>query len=415
VTSSKPKLSQLKATVMTPNAPAYWPSVSTIFPEFIRLLESIFPKIEKYDPLSEKHLPKKSDLWIFPSGTVQSYTLNWLRACYPNPQSRPPAIFLIGGEGAKLAYHLFHYRALFRPDDQWVVACEAEKALLEDFFPENGRTHVMYHPVASQFRPAKNGKAKQQLRKALGLPGREPLMLYAGRLSQQKNLLPLFELLQLTPKLKLIICGDVDTVGVPHLQGAKPQHVPSAMIDQIRRLGLSKRVEFRPFLSQNDLRAMMQACDYQVSLSAHYGEDFGYSIAQGLCTGLKTILSNWGGHRNWMELHEKGHVSYVALDWSNGAEIGLPVLNEGFKLPERALPPDFYRTYQRVIRDQFMSILWVILQSALTPQTQGELRVDQELADFWGEVAKRPSAAMYSSTAHPLFKRVVRRYQGLKT
>jgi glycosyltransferase involved in cell wall biosynthesis len=401
----------MRAIVMTPNAPAYWPSVSTIFPEFIRLLESIFPRMQRYDLLSETKLPKKSDVWIFPSGSVQSYTLNWLRAHFPEPLSRPPAIFLLGGEGAKLGYHLFHYRNIFRPDDQWVVACDAEKVLLDEFFPDNGRTHVMYHPVASQFRPAKNAKAKQELRKTLGLPSRAPLMLYAGRLSQQKNILSLVELLSFAPKIKLIVCGDVDTVGASHLQGAKPQHVPSAVIDQIRRLGMSKRVEFRPFLSQTDLRAMMQACDYQVSLSAHYGEDFGYSIAQGLCTGLKTVLSDWGGHLNWRELADAGHVSYVSLDWSNEAEIGQPVLNKNLKLPKRALPRDFHRAYQRRIRDQFLGILQSALALEHRSESQSELRIDPELAGFWNEVAKKPTAAMYSSTAHPLFQRVVKQYQ----
>jgi glycosyltransferase involved in cell wall biosynthesis len=394
---------------MTPNAPAYWPSVSIILPEFIRLLEGLFPKLQRYDFLTEKHLPKKSDVWIFPAGSVQTFALNWMSACFPNPMERPPAIFLLGGEGAKLGYHLFHYRKLFRPDDQWIVACDAEKKLLEDFFPGNDRTHVMYHPVAAQFRPAASAQAKQELRRKLGFSAQDKLMIYAGRLSQQKNLIPLIDVIQNTPKLQLVICGDTDSVGVPHLQGAKPQHVPSALIERIRRAGVSSRVQFRPFQSQPELRAIMQACDYQISLSAHYGEDFGYSIAQGLCAGLKTLLSDWGGHRNWLSLAEKKQVSYVPLDWSNGIEVGQPLLNRGIQLPQRAISPDFHREYQKMTRSQFLDVL----EKTFKSRERDAIEPAIDLVRFWKEASEKQTSTMYSSTEHPLFKKVVRLYQGL--
>lgn len=403
-------LRSLRPLVITPNAPASWASVSQIQPEFFRFLKTYFKNVDTHDAFSSRPPAKHHDLWIFPAGVVQTYTLNWLREKYPNPLSRPKGIFLLGGEGAKLGYHLCHYRDVFRPDDQWVVSCDAEKELLDDLFPNNKRTHLMFHPVASSFRPLLNAAQKMKLRKKLGLPTNQKLILYAGRISQQKNVTHLLRVLKENPKSKLIICGDADSLGVPHIVGAKTEHVPYAMAHAIQQLRLSPQIEFRPFQSQEKLRLIMQACDQQISLSAHYGEDFGYSIAQGLHCGLSTVLSSWGGHRNWMTPDLKKQVSYIELDWSNHREVGIPAWKTKLRFPKGQGTQTFAKDYQATLKAQFDSVMQVLFgQAHFEP---APIQVRKELVEFWEGVRKAPRAGMYPSTKHPLFQKVIRAYSG---
>lgn len=400
------KTDQKKISVIIPNAPASWPGVSVIQTEFIQILQNHFSKLKKFDFLDKPKASIKDDVWIFPAGSVQVGTLKWLRQNYPRPEERPPAVFLWGGEGAKLGYHIWHFRDVFRFDDQWVVGCQAEKNLLDYWFPNNNRTHVMFHPVAQQFVPVRNIESKKDLRHRLELPATQKIMLYAGRLSQQKNILPLLDLLDRFPKVKLLVCGDTDSVGVPHLQGAKAQHVPSALMEAVGDRRLSSRIEFRPFQSQVQLRSIMQACDYQVSLSAHYGEDFGYSIAQGLCCGLKTILSEWGGHHNWKSIGDGGHLSYVELDWTKNIEVGIPLLKKNIFLPKSAVPKDFIKSYRLTVQNQLMQVLNNAVASS------GHLQTRADLIHFWEMVKKVPQPQMFSSPEHPLFQNVIKAYQG---
>ncbi|MDO9183102.1 MAG: glycosyltransferase [Bacteriovorax sp.] len=396
-----------KISIISPNGPASWPSVAIIHPELISILKSISKQTEVFNILENKLPSLKDDLWIFPAGSVQIPVLMWLANCFKNPLNRPPAIFIFGGEATKLGYHLWHFRGLFRPEDLWVVACQAEKELLDYWFPGNNRTHVLYHPVSNHFKPAKDKSEVLRLRQKLKIPPNKKVMLYAGRLSQQKNILALLDLLELHKNLNLLVCGDIDSVGIPHLESSKRIHVANALLVEIGKRGLTKRIEFRAFQSQSELKNIMKACDYQVSLSAHYGEDFGYSIVQGLACGLKTIISNWGGHRNWKYLEEKNAVSFVELDWSNGQDVGVPDLATLNNLPKKS-PLNFHKNYNKEIKEQLKKIV----EFALFQREYSGILALPELVDFWEESARSSKGFLFSSSENKLFQKVVKGYQG---
>jgi glycosyltransferase involved in cell wall biosynthesis len=396
----------LKVSIVTPNIPAPWPSISIINPELIKILKQLLGTALEVDIL-QRSLSVADDLWLFPTGTVQVPILKWLARSFPNPLNRPPAIFFFTGEGAKLGYHILHFGKYFRSDDQWVVSSQAEKRLLDYWFPDNNRTIVLHHPVSKEFKPVKDKAEYLLLRKNLNISQNKKIMIYAGRISQQKNITFLLDLLEQDKKLNLMVCGDVDMVGVPHIDNANRAHVSSELITEIGQRGLSSRIEFRPFQSQLELSKLMRASDYQVSLSSHYGEDFGYSIAQGLSCGLRSVLSHWGGHLNWRHLALKGQVTYIDLDWSKGVEVGVPQAGLLLALP-KSKPTDFITTYNNEIRIQLMAII----NNALSQRNSFSVSARLELINFWEKSSRESSSAMFDSVENDLFKKVIKAYQG---
>src|SRR5690606_25160058 len=62
------------------------------------------------------------------------------------------------------------------------------------------------------------------------------------------------------------------------------------------------------------LQDFYQACDYVISLSTFYGEDYGLSLIEGLSQGLNCIATNWGGHRDLKPLPQVQLIDVHALD-----------------------------------------------------------------------------------------------------
>jgi hypothetical protein len=396
-----------KVSIMMVNGPSNWPSLSDVVPELLLSIQSLLPQAKTYNIFNGKKPPISDELWIFPVGMVQADNLLWLRDHFKSPYARPRIIFFLGGEGAKLGHHLYFFRDVFRIDDEWIVSSVAEENLINAFFPDNQRTKVLHYPVAKQFVPAKGLAAKKKLRKELVLPQNKPVMVYAGRISMQKNIVSLLDVLEKFKSLHLVICGEVDSLGIPHFPNQVNVHQPALLVKEIAKRKLSERIEFRGFLSQDNLRKVMQASDYQISLSSHYGEDFGYSIAQGLACGLKTVLSAWGGHLNWKKFFSAKELTYVALTWEKEALIGRPVIEKVMKLPVKT-KNDFNKAYRSEFREQLKSIIF----PSDYKNRKTKLMVSSVLSEHWEEVLKTPRHNLFLSPLDPCFKVVKDSYSG---
>lgn len=121
-------------------------------------------------------------------------------------------------------------------------------------------------------------------------------IVYAGRLTPQKNILSLLNSFTLArrinPKLELKICGNF------HDRDYHLHHInlSSNYRDTVlKTLESCKDVTYLGNLNQDGLLDLFRSSDYQVCVGTHHDEDFGYSIAQGLALGLDPILTDWGG------------------------------------------------------------------------------------------------------------------------
>jgi hypothetical protein len=401
------ELKNLKVSFLTVNAPSSWPSAGLVSKELRKSIEAIFPQIKDCKILETKKPSITDDLWIIPMGIAHTHTLHWLKTNFKSPYHRPRILFFLGGEGAKLCYNLYFFKDLFRLEDEWIVASHVEKKLLDNFFKNNNRTHVLFYPISKNFIPLKPAVEKKSLRKKLNLPQSKKIILYAGRISLQKNVLYLLDILEKFNDLHLIICGDVDSLGLPHFNSGAKVHLPTLLLEELSRRKLSERIEFRNFLSQEDLKKVMQACDYQVSLSAHYGEDFGYSIAQGLGCGLKTILSHWGGHTNWKDYFNSQELTYVELDWKKDPSMGVPVLKNLLKLPINS-KINFSLEYKKAFKEKFQKII----SNSDFKNRSVQLIASESLKKYWDEIQKKPRDSMFLDSKDDAFKVVVDTYLG---
>jgi glycosyltransferase involved in cell wall biosynthesis len=399
----------LRISFLTVNGPSTWPSVGLVSAELKSSIKTLYPKIKEYRILESTPPPVKDDIWIVPVGMVHSHLMKWLRDNFKTAYQRPRIIFFLGGEGAKLCYNLFFHKDIFRVDDEWIVSSHVEKNLLDHYFPANNRTHVLFYPVSKKFVPLKSSAEKMALRKKLNLPltKSKSLLLYAGRISVQKNIFALLDLLEKNPELYLIICGDVDTLGLPHFDSDTKINLPILIVEEISKRKLGDRIEFKNFLSQDELKKIMQSCDYQISLSAHYGEDFGYSIAQGLACGLRSVLTYWGGHINWKDFFKDSELTYIPLDWTKNPKMGKPLLNDLLKLPIKS-KIDFAKSYQKHFKESFERII----ANTTFNDRKINLVINDELINYWATIRITPRASMYLSSEDSHFQNVVKFYSG---
>ena len=115
--------------------------------------------------------------------------------------------------------------------------------------------------------------------------GPEPLLLYVGRLQPIKGLETLLDAMARLPEATLLIIGgDQDEPDNGHGSGLR---------EQVRALGLSRRVRFLGAQPQRRLRLFYAAADATVMPS--YYESFGMVALEAMACGSPVVASRVGG------------------------------------------------------------------------------------------------------------------------
>lgn len=395
--------------IIIPPGPLSWSSLCDVLPNQLDFLKkNLDAAIDKDFFITPKKTLKKDDLWILPIGSTQWPVFEHLKRNFANPSNRPPIIFFLNGEGAKLGYHICRYRDVFQRYDKFVVSSFAEKKILDWITNDPNRTLTMFLPIDKSFSLAKKNPAN--LAKKYKFNSRKKLILYAGRLSAQKNILSLLDFAKNQDEdSHLIICGRFDSLQVPHFKNSQLPSLGSLVSEALLQdSSLSHRISFLSHLPQSDLRNLMAKADAQISLSSHYGEDFGYSICQGLHMGLPTVITKWGGHNNWVHFSESTSIRYIDLNWQK-EKIGKP---PKFKLYLSKLDSQlrsqnsshFFNSYQHIINSQLEDII-----ESTEHQSQLDC-LNPEVLSWWSNKIKRKDSYLFESHLDPMFRQVVKYY-----
>ena len=132
--------------------------------------------------------------------------------------------------------------------------------------------------------------------------------LYTGRLSAQKNIIPLIQSFRDFLKIsgsraQLHIAGSFDDMAYPFFGLYYPPEFNRCqffqLLEEFNGGPAGDQIHFLGNLETEELRDYYQACDIFVSLSLHNDEDYGMSAAEALCCGMPLILSDWGGHASF--------------------------------------------------------------------------------------------------------------------
>jgi len=138
----------------------------------------------------------------------------------------------------------------------------------------------------------------------LKLKPEDYIFVYAGRISCQKKILELLmafkEHLEVNPKAKLLLVGDLDNLENPTFYDKLP--IPGNYFFEITKLikenNLQASVKFLRNQSGTKLQKIIQCSDSFVSLSLYHDEDFGFFPIESIYMGLPGQLTNWGGFKD---------------------------------------------------------------------------------------------------------------------
>ena len=127
-------------------------------------------------------------------------------------------------------------------------------------------------------------------RKAYGLKADDFVIVYSGRLTEEKGLLPLVEAIrQLSdmPQLKLLIIG-ASTYG--------PDEQPTAYMQQIQQAAqpVSSQLVFTGFVDYDRVPSLLKMADMAVVPSL-WEEPFGLTVVEAMAAGLPLVTTRCGG------------------------------------------------------------------------------------------------------------------------
>ncbi|MFI5350001.1 MAG: glycosyltransferase family 4 protein [Elusimicrobiota bacterium] len=240
--------------------------------------EDVFP-LDAFGPLLRADMIAVAVLT--PSIARLLYALRrWLKI-------RTPLIIHSHGEGTTAGLRFGPLAKALTRDDLLLAASRREARCLRLCWP-SVRVEVLPFPIADA------GGRRATRRGA-------PALVYAGRLSEQKNLHTLLLSLSMLDRLKpglrwsLHVYGKADGLGSPNM-GFRMRSYSAYLRSLARRLRIEKRIAWRGFLPARELRRALAGRHVFVSPSLHSDEDFGTAALTSLLTGNSAVLSDWGGH-----------------------------------------------------------------------------------------------------------------------
>jgi glycosyltransferase involved in cell wall biosynthesis len=296
--------------VLVPAGPLGWASYQDIYPALERVWSKAgfeiqpiwYPRPRLDSDLVQRC--KDSPRLIFPLGishTEALWTLGELRGRHGCQTAATVMVASDFTAGFRTLVESFN---LLTPNDSFVTNCTVERELLLMAFGKQANVHSIPLPLPAP-KPSRVNMNRSRLRRELGIGHDEKVILYSGRISVQKNIHGLIacvkRMLPDFPTLRLIVAGAADEIGFPRLKNQNKHRYIHELSTLVTSLHLEERVTFVGHLSQENLAAYMAASDVHASLSLHSGEDFGYSIAQGLVLDRPSVITRWGGGHDFVD------------------------------------------------------------------------------------------------------------------
>lgn len=196
-------------------------------------------------------------------------------------------------------------QALYGLDVRFICGSQAQKRVLETFYPAGTCLETIPFALkASEFTFDQEQRLKRRLEFNYG--PQDQVLLYLGRISSDKNVELAIHCAerarQSNPKLKFLIVGPIDDYSLPF--DMKDQRYRGYQAAVFANYLDTKRdwVTWCPQIQEFEVASFLSAADGFISLSTQKGEDFGMAVAEALSSGLKTIITGWGGY------HEFAHI-----------------------------------------------------------------------------------------------------------
>ena len=183
------------------------------------------------------------------------------------------------------------------------------------------------------YQPLKNRESREELRKTWGFKHDDFVLVYAGRVTVEKNIHSIlevvYELTRLGYPVKLLIVGQVENASFSEF------HMYPVDLDQkidilIESLQISDRVVIQEWQTPVELNAVFNAADAFINLTLHHDENFGLSQIEAMSAGLPVIGTAWGGLKDTIVNEEVGFSSDTWVT-ANGIRFDGPIVINAIK------------------------------------------------------------------------------------
>lgn len=215
---------------------------------------------------------------------------------------------------SRFVFHIFGDFSLYYPEwfklskllvkqnVEFICASQAQSHLINKYLI-NSHSHTCPFPVDEKeffYRP----NLRFEQRKAWGLGSDDIAYVFTGRLSRQKRIHSLlvtfsqFLIETNTSNAHLYLYGFPDHIGDSFLGKWETEGEYFRKINRIYKAlpeSHQSKIHFMGGVPNKELHSVYQGADYLVNISVHNDEDYGMSVAEALCSGLPTILTEWGG------------------------------------------------------------------------------------------------------------------------
>lgn len=185
----------------------------------------------------------------------------------------------------------------------FIVASDRQKHMIDKYLPEDNKCHVCPFPVdKSEFSFTESVRKMQ--RKDWGLKDDDYAFVFTGRLSRQKRTHTLltafsdFMTKAKTTKAHLYLYGNTDHIGDQFVGKWEMEGEYFRKINRVYKSlpeEVQKNIHFMGGVPNAELKGVYQGADMLVNLSVHNDEDYGMSVAEAQCSGMPSILTDWGG------------------------------------------------------------------------------------------------------------------------
>lgn len=225
---------------------------------------------------------------------------------------------------------------LYRSDVVWFT-CTADMQIYESLVTHDGTQPeavcIPYHMDPDTYQPLKNNESRQKLRNTWGFKQDDFVLVYAGRVTIEKNVHAIIEavaeLTRLGDPVKLVLVGKIEDVPFREFQ-MHPVNVEKKIKTLIENAGVSDRVVIQEWQTPEKLNEVLNAADAFINLTLHHDENFGLSQIEAMSAGLPVIGTAWGGLKDTIINQEVG----FAIDtWitKNGIRFDAPAVIDAIK------------------------------------------------------------------------------------
>lgn len=178
---------------------------------------------------------------------------------------------------------------------------------------------IAYGVKDSVFVPQQN---KQASRSLLGWEQDEFILVYAGRITAEKNIHALYEALYYLNRLsnltfRLVLVGQI--TDAPFYEfNLRFSDLDRKLQDLKRKYELEHLITHIPWMPQEELNTVFNAADLFVNLTLHHDENYGFSQVEAMSAGLPVVCTAWGGLKDTVADAESG---FTCPTWLTSAGV----------------------------------------------------------------------------------------------